>query len=137
MSPNEISAIPLFRDLGRSGRAELAKLVDRVTAPAGKVIARQGATAHEFFVILDGTVDVLRNGRVVTTLGPGEFFGEIALMEDPRRTATIVAASDVDLAVIGRREFHSMLSRFPELASTLLATATRRVVADLRAAEAA
>jgi len=58
-------------------------------------------------------------------------------MEDSHRTATIVAASDVDLVVVGRREFHTMLARFPELASTLLSTATRRVVADLRTVEAA
>ena len=137
MSPNEISAIPLFRAVRRSRRAELAKLADRLTAPAGRILTKQGAIAHEFFVIVDGTVDVLRDGRLVTTLGPGEFFGEIALMDDPHRTATIVAASDVDLVVIGRREFHTMVSGFPELASTLLAAATRRVIADLRAVEAA
>ncbi len=137
MSTNEIKAIPLFRDAPRSRRAELARLADRITVPAGKVLARQGALAHEFFVIVTGTVEVIRDGQVVAVLGPGDFFGEIALCGDPHRTATVVAASEVDLTVIGRREFRTMLSRFPEIASTILSTASRRLVADLRAVEAA
>ena len=137
MSTNEIRATPLFRDASRSRRAELARLADRITVPAGKVLARQGALAHEFFVIIDGIVDVIRDGQVVAVLGPGDFFGEIALCGDPRRTATVVAASEVDLTVIGRREFRTMMARFPEIASTILMTASRRLVADLRYAEAA
>ena len=132
MSTNEICALPLFLDAPRSRRAELARLADRITVPAGKVLARQGALAHEFFVIVDGIVDVIRDGHVVAVLGPGDFFGEIALIGDPRRTATVVAASDVDLTVLGRREFRTMLSRFPDIASTILSTASRRLVADSR-----
>ncbi len=133
MSIDEIRAIPLFRDSPRSRWAELARLADRITLPAGKVLARQGSLAHEFFVINDGIVDVIRDGNFVALLGPGDFFGEIALAGDPRRTATVVAASDVDLTVIARREFHTMLSRFPGIASTILSTASRRMVSDLRA----
>ena len=70
MSTDEIRAIPLFRTASRSRRAELARLADRITVPAGQVLARQGALAHEFFVIIDGIVDVIRDGEVVAVLGP-------------------------------------------------------------------
>ena len=88
-------------------------------------------------MINHGIVEVIRDGQIVAVLGSGDFFGEIALLGDPHRTATAVAASDVDLTVVARREFHTMLSRFPEIASTILMKASRRVVADLRLAEAA
>jgi CRP/FNR family cyclic AMP-dependent transcriptional regulator len=130
MSIDEIRAIPIFRDAPRSHWAELARLADRVTQPAGKVLARQGSLAHEFFIINDGIVDVIRDGNVVARLGPGDFFGEIALAGDPLRTATVVAASDIDLTVIARREFSTMLSRFPGIASTILSAASRRLASD-------
>jgi CRP/FNR family transcriptional regulator, cyclic AMP receptor protein len=137
MGIDEITAVRLFRSVPRSRRAELARLADRITVPAGTVLARQDALAHEFFAIVEGLVEVSRDGEVVALLGAGDFFGEIALIGNPYRTATAVAVSDVDLVVIARREFRSMLTRFPEIAMTILAKATRRVVADLRATEAA
>jgi CRP-like cAMP-binding protein len=137
MGIDEITAVRLFRDVPRARRAELARLADRVTVPPGTVLARQNALAHEFFAIVDGLVEVSRDGAVVALLGPGDFFGEIALLGDPHRTASAVAATDVDLVVIARREFRSMLAQFPEIAMVVLAKATRRVAADLRAMEAA
>jgi len=135
MTTSEITALPLFDDIPRSHRAELARLADRISVPAGRVIARQGELAHEFFVIIDGDVDVMRDGELVNALTAGDFFGEIALVGDPHRTATVVATSDVELAVLGRREFRTMLARCPDVAATVLASASRRVVASLRALE--
>ncbi len=137
MNSNDISAIPLFRDVPRSRRAEVARLADRLSLPAGRVMARQGARAHEFFVIVDGTAAVVRDGQCIAVLGPGDFFGEIALMSGLHRTATVVAASDVDVIVLAQREFATMLSQFPEIASAIVDAASRRVVATLRAVEAA
>jgi len=137
MIVTEIRATPLFRDAPRSRQRELASLVDRITQPAGKVLTRQGELAHEFFIINDGTAEVIRDGQVVAELGPGDFFGEIALLGDPHRTATVVAAAEVDLTVLARREFRTMLSRFPEIASTILSTASRRLVTNIRLTEAA
>ena len=137
MRTDEISSIPLFRDVPRSRQAELTMLTDQITLPAGKVLARQGELAHEFFVIVEGVVAVIRDGSIVDILGSGDFFGELGLLGDPHRTATVVAASEVDLIVAARREFRTMLARFPALASTILAAASRRVVADLREAEVA
>ena len=64
-------------------------------------------------MILDGVADVIRDGRPVAALGPGDFFGEIALVGPPFRTATVVARSELDLAVVARREFRTLLRRFP------------------------
>ena len=136
MTTSEIAELPVFRDVPRFRRTEVARRADRVVVPAGRVLARQGSVAHEFFVIIGGLVDVVRDGRTVARLGPGDFFGEIALIGDPHRTATVVAASDVELAVLTRREFRTLLARFPEFASTVLSTASRRVVASLREVEA-
>jgi voltage-gated potassium channel len=135
MTTSEITALPLFREIPRSRRANLAMLADRVDVPAGTVIARQGELAHEFFVIVAGTVEVTRDGHFVTELGAGDFFGEIALVGDPHRTATVVTTSYVELAVLGRREFRTMIASFPDIAATVLGTASRRVVASLRAVE--
>jgi len=136
MGTNEICAIPLFRNAPRSRLNELARLADAITVPAGRVLAREGSLANEFFVIVDGVVEVIREGELVAVLGSGDFFGEIGLVGHPYRTATVVAASELDLVVLARREFRTMLSRFPEIASTVLSAASRRVVANLREVEA-
>src|SRR6478735_8430728 len=100
MTTSEIAALPVFRDVPRDRRKEVAQRADRVTVPAGQVLARKGSVAHEFFVIIDGVAEVIEDGRTVANLGPGDFFGEIALLGDPHRTATVVAATDLDLAVL-------------------------------------
>ncbi len=137
MTTDEIRAIPLFENIPSRRRTEVARLADRITVPAGKIITRQGDLAHEFFVIIDGIADVIRDGRGVAMLGGGDFFGEIGLVGKPFRTATVVARSDLDVAVIARREFHTILRRFPDFASTVLSAGSRRIVATLQQVEAA
>jgi CRP-like cAMP-binding protein len=135
MHPSDVQLTPLFESVPRRRRAEVARLTDRLTVPAGKTLIRQGDLAHEFFVILDGTASVICDGRPVRSLGPGEFFGEIGLVGKPYRTASVVAESDLDVLVLGRREFRTMLSRFPALASQVLCEGRMRVVSTLRGAE--
>ena len=137
MTTHEIRTIPLFEDVPRARRNELASFADRLTVPAGRVLTRQGELAHEFFLLLDGVADVIRDGHRVATAGPGDFVGEIGLLGDPIRTATVVAATEVDLVVFARREFRTMLQRNPGVASTILMTASRRIAAMLRELEAA
>ena len=136
MHKSEVRTIPLFEAVPRARRAEAARVIDRLTVSAGKVLIRQGELAHEFFVILDGVADVVRDGRLVAVLGPGDFFGEIALVGAPFRTATVVARSELDLAVVARREFRTLLRRFPDLAATVLSAGRARVVSALREVEA-
>jgi CRP/FNR family cyclic AMP-dependent transcriptional regulator len=136
MHANDVRTIPLFETVSRTRRGEVARLADRITVPAETVLVRQGELGHEFFVIVDGVADVVRDDRLVATLGPGDFFGEIALVGTPFRTATVVARSELDLAVVPRREFRALLSRFPGVASAVLCAGRARVVSTLREVEA-
>ena len=137
MHQNDVRTTPLFEAVPRGRRAEVAQLTDRVTIAAGHTLIREGELAHEFFVIRDGAANVIRDNRVVAVLGPGDFFGEIGLVGKPFRTATVVAGSELDLVVVARREFRTLLSRFPAFASVVLSAGSRRVVSTLREVQAA
>lgn len=137
MHIDDVLATPLFESVPRRRRGEIAQAADRITVPAGKILTRQGDLAHEFFVIVGGEADVFCDGRLAAVLGPGDFFGEIALVGRPYRTATVVAGTELDLVVLTRREFRTILARFPDLASTVLAAGRTRATATLRHLEAA
>ena len=87
---------------------EVARLAEQVRVGEGKTLIREGQFGKEFFLILSGNVEVTRKGRVVNALGPGDFFGELAVLNRRRRNATVTALSDLDLLIIGRREFNAM-----------------------------
>jgi CRP/FNR family cyclic AMP-dependent transcriptional regulator len=93
----------------------------------GKVLTREGKSGSEFFVIVDGEVSVTKNGQEIRTLGPGDFFGEIALLEDTPRTATVVAKTPLRFFVLTRQSFRSMLAHQPELEQKVLAALAERV----------
>src|SRR5918995_4358782 len=82
---------PLFEGLSRKELVELARVTEDLEIPPGKVLCKEGEIGHEFFVIVDGEVEVTRKGKRVATRAGGEFFGEIALLEKTRRTATVTA----------------------------------------------
>jgi CRP/FNR family cyclic AMP-dependent transcriptional regulator len=136
MHTSDVQLTPLFQTVPRRRRAEVAQAADRLTVSAGSTLIRQGELAHEFFVIVDGIASVICDGRPVRTLGPGDFFGEIGLVGKPYRTATVIADSDLDVLVMGRREFRTILSRFPDVASVVLGAGRMRVVASLREVQA-
>jgi CRP/FNR family transcriptional regulator, cyclic AMP receptor protein len=98
---------------------------------AGQVLAREGEYGHEFLVIVEGQVTVSIDGRAVATLAPGEFFGEISLLDRGPRTATVTADTEVVAEVIGHREFDAVIADAPPLAKNLLVGLARR----LRAAD--
>lgn len=136
MTTAEIRAIPLFKNVSPRSCKKVARLFDRVSLPAGRTITREGDTAREFFVIIEGSADVMREGRRVAVLGAGDFFGEIGLVSE-HRMATVIARSSLDVAVIARRDFHQLLTECPDVASTVLTTGSRRAVSTLRQVEAA
>jgi len=103
------------RELGILGRAS-----DEVAVPAGKVLVSEGSTGHEFFLILDGQAAVKRGGKKVATLGPGQYFGELALLDRGVRSASVVAETPMNLLVLGQREFSGVLDEVPGLAHKLL-----------------
>ncbi len=105
--------VPFFSVLGKKDLERVAQQTDEVDIPAGKVITREGDIGHEFFVIEDGTAEVVKDGRHVGDLGPGDFFGEVALLEEERRTATVTATSPMRLIVMTRQSFRAMDQSMP------------------------
>ena len=96
-----LKAVDQLRACTEAQLAEVARLAERIQVGEGEVLAREGRIGREFFLILSGTVAVTQNGRRVNTLGPGDFFGELALMSGAPRNATVVAADPVEAYVLG------------------------------------
>jgi CRP-like cAMP-binding protein len=124
-----IRGVPLFSRCSKKELAEVAKLADEIDFRAGKVLIREGAAGREFFVLVDGSVDVHRGGKRVRTMGPGDFFGEIALIARTPRTATVTAATDVDLLVVTAQAFRMLLDHQPQIASKVLMALAERLEA--------
>jgi CRP-like cAMP-binding protein len=115
-----LSKVPLFAGLGPRDLVKVGRLADEVTVPAGKVLAKEGASAEEFFVILEGTVKISRGGRTLRDLGAGEFFGELAMLGKVPRTATATALTSADLLVVGHREFITLLTEYPTIQAKII-----------------
>ncbi|HEX6127645.1 MAG TPA: cyclic nucleotide-binding domain-containing protein [Candidatus Limnocylindria bacterium] len=122
-----LQRIPLFSGLDRRRMERLGMLADEVDVPAGKVLMRQGETGSDMMVLVRGSVAVERDGNRLNTLGPGDFFGEIALVDGGPRTATITAEEPTTLLVITHRDFHSMMDEFPEVAAQVMNALANRV----------
>ncbi len=114
-----LAKVPLFEGLSSKQLREVSNLTTRMNIRAGRHLTEQGAFGQEFLIVIDGSVDVIIDDVVVASLGAGQFFGEIALLEDRPRTATVVATSDVTVDIIGRREFADMLEVQPQIAERL------------------
>jgi len=122
-----LEAVGLFAMLSRSELERIGRWIDELDVPAGKELTREGAIAHEFFVIEEGEASVRQEGEEIGTLGPGDFFGEIALLEDTPRTATVVAKTPLRFFVLTRRSFRSLLAHQPALEQKVLAALEERV----------
>ncbi len=116
MDANRLKDVALFSDLSDDDREQISRWTDEVEVETGRHLAEQGEYAYEFFVIEDGTAEVMRNGEKIREMGPGDFFGEIALMETDRRTATVTATTPMRLIVMHGRDFREMASEIPHLA---------------------
>ena len=106
---DRLKSMNQFKGYNKAQLREVARLAEQVRVGEGKILIREGQFGKEFFLILSGTVEVTRKGRVVNALGPGDFFGELAALNRAPRNATVTALSDLDLLIIGRREFNAML----------------------------
>ena len=122
-----LSRVPLFAGLDEDGLAKVASLTDEVDLRAGTQLLQEGAFPYEFFLIVEGSVAIDRDGAQVSTLGPGDFLGEIALVDGGRRTASARAETDVRVLVLGRREFHTLVNQFPEVRESVLSALAERV----------
>jgi CRP-like cAMP-binding protein len=122
-----LQRIPLFAGFDRHHLERLGMLTEEVDVPAGKVLIRQGELGDDLMLIYSGHVTVERDGATINELGPGEFFGEIALIERGPRTATVTAAQPCRLLVINHRDFHAVMEEFPEVAARVLLTLAHRL----------
>jgi CRP-like cAMP-binding protein len=137
--PVDIVAAPLFRGCNKKQLDTISTLATRIDAPAGSVLCEEGEIGLEFFVIVEGSVDVERAGRRVTHLNAGDTFGEVALLArgvGSRRTATVVATEPLGLLVFSRCEFNSLV-RDVDLVSRRLLTRVGEVAASLAVEHAA
>ncbi len=128
-----IRGVPLFRSLSMRQVKQIGRLADEIQIPAGKRLATAGERGLELFVVIEGQAKVTlpRQRSVRRNLGPGDFFGEMSLLDGEPRSASVQAATDMRLLVIGRREFWQLLNTAPPLVANIMSTLSRR----LRAAE--
>jgi CRP/FNR family transcriptional regulator, cyclic AMP receptor protein len=127
-----LKRVPLFAGCSKSELRELAKSADELDIREGTVLTREGRPAREFFVLIDGTARVTKDGKTIADLGAGDWFGEIALITNSPRTATVTATSPGDVLVITDRRFHSVVETMPSIALKVLATVGDRLTQDAR-----
>ena len=127
LRPDELARIPLLAALTRRDRERLASVLrDRVIA-AGEVAAAEGEEGIGFFMIVAGTATVEQDGAPVRTLAAGDWFGEIAVLGDGRRTATVRALEELRCVGMTPWQFRPFLSEHPEIALTIAATMAERL----------
>jgi CRP-like cAMP-binding protein len=131
-----LRSVRLFSAASKKELALLGKAADEITVGAGHELTKEGATGHEFFVIMDGEAEVRMKGRKVATIGKGTSFGELALLDKAPRNATVTAITPMTLLVLGQREFAAVLDEVPTLTHKLLqAMAGRLREADAKAVQ--
>ena len=126
MDEAALGRIQLFDGLSRKQRKLLAMRVDEVDVPAGKVLCCKGKTADEFFVIEEGTAKVVRDGQYLDALGPGDFFGEMGLLDDAPRNADVVAETPLILMVLRGSALKELERDAPRLARRLRRSVQQR-----------
>ena len=122
-----LAGCPLFKGIDADGLAKLAALATPVDFPAGHVIARQGEIGTGFFVIVSGRVRVVRDGAVVARLGPGEFFGELSVLDQMPRNATVAADEPTSCLALASWDFDTVLLEEPALTLAILRGVARRL----------
>lgn len=129
-----IKRVPLFSQCSRKELSEVAAIADEIDLPAGKEIIREGARGREFFVVVEGKVDVRKGNRKLRTLGAGDFVGEIALVSDIPRSASVTTATPVHALVITESAFRRLLAHSPGIQLKVLQALAERLAESNRAA---
>ena len=130
----DIGDIWLFSACSASQLRTIRRQVEEITVDSGTVLCEEGTVGKEFFFIVDGTASVRRNGRRIATLGAGQYFGELSLLDRMPRSATVVSESEMTLLVLDQRRFNGLLDAVPALSHKLLvAMSTRIREADAKA----
>jgi len=123
----DLSDIWLFSSCSPGQLRTIKRQVDEITVPAGRVLVEEGTVGREFFFIVQGTATVRQGGRKVASLGPGQYFGELSLLDRKPRSATVTADTDMVLLVLEQRRFNGLLDEMPTLAHKLLSAMAERI----------
>ena len=119
--------VPLFERCSQRELAQIAALADELHLPKARSLTREGAGGFEFFVLVEGEAEVVRKGRVVNELGPGDFIGEIALVSGKPRTATVQTRGPARILVLTASAFRTLMRDVPSIQDKVLAAITARI----------
>lgn len=122
-----LSRVPLFARCGGRSLEEIGRLADEIDVKDGTELTHEGKSGGEFFVIVDGKVRLERSGKQIAVLGPGDFLGEIALIDGGPRTATATTDGPARLLVVAHREFHTLMADYPDIRLEILQALAERV----------
>jgi CRP-like cAMP-binding protein len=131
MDEHSLRSVPLFESLSSDERRTIAQHADEIEVPEGTELVRQGEFAYEFFVLEEGTADVVRDGELVAELGPGDFLGEMGIVGKVVRNATVVTTSPARAIVMTEQAFRSMRTLNPAVAERIEAAVKERSAALL------
>jgi CRP-like cAMP-binding protein len=126
MDAEQLRKLPLFADLSEEELHRVAPFATEVVVHPGHRLVKQGEFSYEFFVIEDGTAEVLRDGEHVTDLGPGDFFGEIGLLEKDLRNADVVAKNDMHLVTLTGWDLRRLSRNAPQVVDQIRAVVAER-----------
>jgi CRP/FNR family cyclic AMP-dependent transcriptional regulator len=118
---------PLFEGLSKKELTQLARVSEDMEIPEGTTLTTEGEIGHEFFVIIEGDTQVKRKNRTIGTRGAGDFIGEIALIEQIPRTATVIAKTPLRVFVLTSKDFHHLLEENPKVERKVMRALARRV----------
>ncbi len=122
-----LAEVPMFSACTKKELTEVGKHADEVSFEPGATLVKEGAPGQEFFILLSGKASVTRKGREVAVLGPGDWFGELALLDKSPRNATVTASAPVSVLVLSQRSFKGLLSEIPTIGARLLTGMARRL----------
>ena len=125
-----LKRVPLFADCSKAELRELARNADEIDLAEGTVMTREGRPGREFFVLISGKARVTQKGKEIAELSGGDWFGEIALLTDTPRTATVTATSAVDVLVLTDRRFRTVVETMPSIALKVLSSVSTRLTHD-------
>ncbi len=126
-----IKKVPLFSKLSKKELEQVAHIADELDLPNGKLMAEEGDRGREFFVLLEGEADVTKGDKSINTMREGDFFGEIALVTQMPRTASVRATTDVRVLVVTERDFSALLKHSPQVSRGVAEALAERVAPNL------
>jgi len=123
-----LKRVPLFEECSRRELREISAVADEIVVPAGTDLAREGKSGRELVIIIDGAAEVTKRGRKINSVGNGDFVGEIAVVTDTPRTASVKTTQPTHALVLTRRDFRTLMKRVPTIQIKVLETLARRLL---------